>query len=606
MDGGERRRFGRYETLFPIAQGGMAEVWAARALGAAGFQKLVALKRMRPELAADAKFVTMFLDEGRVAANITSPPVVSTLDLGRADDDSLYLVMELVTGASLEQLMREATLRGERLPVGLAVDIVAQAAQGLHAAHEARSPAGEPLEIVHRDCSPHNILVDVHGQVKITDFGIAKAMERQTRSQAGEMKGKLSYLSYEQARGHAVDRRSDIFILGIVAWEVLAGRQLFEARSAVQALHRIVTMEIPRLDQVSDVSADLADAVAQALVRERNERYSTAAAFANALLNAHGVRTPPPSELGALVRRFGGDQLRKVEGGIRESMGGSAVDLMSASEPEYPIPLAAVKSSPPPPRERIRTKPLAALASPPPPAFSTTGYPEGDAKPPFPQTAVQDVNDAVDHPVDDDSPRERAATLPMHGAPAPRVSHATVALPSEPPPSGPLPSEPRLPTPREGARTQPLSTPEAPPWERRPKRSRAGVWVALAALLVIALGGAGGWWVATLGPSDTPSEAPRAATAPEARPETPAPAPAHAVEPVEPVEPVEAATEAGEIEASIDHQPAPRERHPAAKALRPRPPRPRPVGRRPAAIRDEASPRGDREAALDEIPGLGD
>ena len=104
MDGGERRRFGRYETLFPIAQGGMAEVWAARALGAAGFQKLVALKRMRPELAADAKFVTMFLDEGRVAANITSPHVVSTLDLGRADDDSLYLVMELVTGASLEQL----------------------------------------------------------------------------------------------------------------------------------------------------------------------------------------------------------------------------------------------------------------------------------------------------------------------------------------------------------------------------------------------------------------------------------------------------------------------------------------------------------------------
>lgn len=574
VEGESRRQLGRYETLFPIAQGGMAEVWAARALGAGGFQKLVALKRMRPELAADAKFVTMFLDEGRLAANIASPHVVSTLDLGRADDDSLYLVMELVTGASLEQLMREARLRGERIPVGLAVDIVAQAAQGLHAAHEAKSPTGEPLEIVHRDCSPHNILVDVNGQVKITDFGIAKAMERQTRSQAGEMKGKLTYLSYEQARGHAVDRRSDIFILGIVAWEVLAGRQLFEARSAVEALHRIVTMEIPRLDEVADVSPDLAAAVAQALVRERTERYASAAAFANALLNAHGARTPPPSELGALVRRFGGEQLRRVEDGIRESLGGTAT-LGGAPDPDYPIPLAAKKpSTAPPPRERVRTRPLAELSA-----------------PVFPETAVSE-----------DAPRPSQATVALPSAPPPALAGASGPLAS-----APLPSQPRLPPPRE--RAEPLPTPgdaraEAP----RRERSRASVWIAVAAL-VVALGAAGGWWAATRAPEEPPTATPTTPTEqlPTELP-TPRTDPAPAPDPEPTPPPAEPAPET-----TAAQEPEPADAPPATEApverpapRRPRRPRADPRQPEPSRARDERiTPRGERAAAIDEIPGLG-
>ncbi|HJL19943.1 MAG TPA: serine/threonine-protein kinase, partial [Sandaracinaceae bacterium LLY-WYZ-13_1] len=334
----ERRRFGRYETLFRIAGGGMAEVYAARALGEGGFQKLVALKRMRPELTEDARFVTMFLDEGRLAANIASPHVVSTLDLGRADDNSLYLVMELVTGAPLSALMAETRKRSDRVPTGIGCDVVAQAAAGLHAAHEARSPTGEPLEIVHRDCSPHNILVDLQGQVKITDFGIAKAMERQTRSHAGEMKGKLQYLSPEQARGRPVDRRADIFILGVVAWEVLAGRQLFVADNPVEALHKVVTMPIPRLDEVAEVDGDVAAAVAQALVRDPDERYSTALAFGNALRNAMGASRPNASDVGAWVRRYGGESLHTVEGGIREALGGKSEPPPPSAEP--PIPLA--------------------------------------------------------------------------------------------------------------------------------------------------------------------------------------------------------------------------------------------------------------------------
>ena len=334
----ERLRFGRYETLFRLAAGGMAEVFVARALGEGGFQKLVALKRMRPELADDARFATMFLDEGRMAANIASPNVVSTLDLGRAEDNSLFLVMELITGVSLQSLMNEARLRHGGIPVPIAVDLIAQAANGLHAAHEARSPTGERLEIVHRDCSPHNILVDVRGQVKITDFGIAKAMERQTRSHAGEMKGKLSYLSPEQARGLPVDRRADIFILGIVAWEAIASRPLFGAENPVEALHKVITMPIPRLSGLNpDVSPEVADVIERALVRDPDERFATADTFAEALLDAYGVRTPPRSAIGEFVRSCGGDEVRNIEASIRAAMGGDATP--DPSLPEYPIPL---------------------------------------------------------------------------------------------------------------------------------------------------------------------------------------------------------------------------------------------------------------------------
>jgi serine/threonine protein kinase len=342
MEPAARQRFGRYETLFRVASGGMAEVYVARALGEGGFQKIVALKRIKPDLAQDARFVTMFLDEGRVAANIASPHVVSTLDLGRAEDNSLYLVMELVTGASLQTLVFDAAAKGP-MPLAIAVDIVAQAALGLHHAHEATSPAGEPLDIVHRDCSPHNVLVDVKGLVKITDFGIAKALERQTESHAGEMKGKLAYLSPEQARGLPVDRRTDVFILGIVAWEAIAGRQLFVATNPVEAIFKVGNMPIPRLDTVRpEVGPDLADAIAQALERDPDARFATAGAFANALQHALG-KPPARAQIGALVRERGGDSLTRLEDGIKRALAkrdGSFPPLAPAAAEPAPQPRA--------------------------------------------------------------------------------------------------------------------------------------------------------------------------------------------------------------------------------------------------------------------------
>jgi eukaryotic-like serine/threonine-protein kinase len=276
--------YGRYQTLFRIAAGGMAEVYAARVRGEAGFQKLVALKRMLPHLTDDERFVNMFMDEGKLAANIESPNVVSTLDLGRADDGSLYLVMELVVGTTLSTLLRNVAKDGELCPIDVACEILAQAAQGLHDAHEAKTPFGAPLQLVHRDISPQNILVGTDGRVRITDFGVARAVLRRTKTSTGEFKGKLSYFSPEQCADRNLDRRSDLFSLGVVAWETLTTRRLFHAENPLAVLERVTRMPIPSAHTVRpEVPEAVAEVVAKALQRDRNERFDTALEFGQAL-----------------------------------------------------------------------------------------------------------------------------------------------------------------------------------------------------------------------------------------------------------------------------------------------------------------------------------
>ena len=315
--------FGRYETLFRIAAGGMAEVYAARVRGEAGFQKLVALKRMLPHLTDDERFVTMFMDEGKLAANISSPNVVSTLDLGRADDGSLYLVMELVVGTTLSTLLRNAAKANDSLPVGVAVEMLAQAAQGLHDAHEARTPFGAPLQLVHRDVSPQNILIGSDGRVRITDFGVARAVLRRTKTSTGEFKGKLSYFSPEQCADKALDRRSDLFSLGVVAWETLTTRRLFHAENPLAVLERVTRMPIPLASSVRpDVPPAVAEVVAKALERDRDARYDSVAEFAQALRAA--ARDIPGvgdrHRVAELVEEFGGDTLKRVQDQLKRSL----------------------------------------------------------------------------------------------------------------------------------------------------------------------------------------------------------------------------------------------------------------------------------------------
>ncbi|MCZ7684135.1 MAG: serine/threonine protein kinase [Sandaracinaceae bacterium] len=300
--------FGRYQTLLRIAAGGMAEVYAARALGEAGFEKLVAVKRMLPHLADDERFATMFMDEGRLAAHIDSPHVVSTIDLGRADDGSFFLVMELVIGTTLSVLLRNAAARSEPIPIGAACEMVAQAAQGLHDAHEARTPLGAPLELVHRDVSPQNILCGLDGRVRITDFGVARAVLRRTKSNTGELKGKLSYFSPEQCKNQLLDRRSDIFALGVVAWEALTCRPLFQSENPLAVLDRVMQMPIPAVSAVrAEVAEPISAVVARALERDRERRFQTAYEFASALRRAavESLGSVDPRSISSLVERLG-------------------------------------------------------------------------------------------------------------------------------------------------------------------------------------------------------------------------------------------------------------------------------------------------------------
>ncbi len=315
-------RFGRYEQLFRIAAGGMAEVHAARMLGEAGFEKVVAVKRMLPHLADDPQFVTMFLDEARLAANVASPHVVSTLDLGRADDGSLYIVMELVVGVPLSALTSTARRDQRQLPCHVVADMMAQAASGLEDAHEARTPTGLRLDLVHRDVSPQNILVGADGRVRVMDFGVARALSRQTRSATGTLKGKFGYFSPEQARGEEIDRRSDVFALGIVAWEALVSRRLFEGETAHEQLRRVQSARIASPRELRpEVPEALSSAVMRALDRDVELRWQRAADFSRALRTAGGATTDA-REIGALVDELAGPTVREMQRRIESAMGG--------------------------------------------------------------------------------------------------------------------------------------------------------------------------------------------------------------------------------------------------------------------------------------------
>ncbi len=228
---------GRYEPIRRLAVGGMAEIFLARVpgVGLEGFEKLVVVKRILPQHALDPELLRMFVDEARLSATLTSPHVTHVYDVG-TDGDAPFFTMEYVHGANLRELLRAAAAP---LPLGPALTIVAAAADGLHHAHERLGPGGEPLGIVHRDVSPSNVLVSFDGGVKVSDFGIAKWAYQRTRTQEGTLKGKFAYMSPEQCRGRPVDRRSDIFALGTILFELTTGAAPFAAETDLEILNQI-------------------------------------------------------------------------------------------------------------------------------------------------------------------------------------------------------------------------------------------------------------------------------------------------------------------------------------------------------------------------------
>jgi serine/threonine protein kinase len=235
---------GRYVLYDEIASGGMATVHLARLVGAAGFLRTVAVKRLHAHLAKDPDFVTMFVDEARMAARIQHPNVVPTLDVVQVQGE-VFLVMDYVHGESLSRLWRALRDEDERIPVSIASAIMGNVLSGLHAAHEAKSDRGAPLGLVHRDVSPQNVLVGLDGVARLIDFGVAKAAMRIQSTEEGRLKGKLAYMAPEQVELRPIDRRSDVFAASIVFWEALTEARLFDTPQPAATLAKIMGGEIP-------------------------------------------------------------------------------------------------------------------------------------------------------------------------------------------------------------------------------------------------------------------------------------------------------------------------------------------------------------------------
>ncbi len=269
-------RIDRYEPLKRLAVGGMAEIFLAKQSGLEGFEKVVVLKRILPHLASDEEFVSMFLDEARIAAKLSHPNVVQIYDLGKADN-TYYIAMEYVSGRNVQHLINKQQQLGGHLPVEHVARIMAGVCDGLFYAHGRKDYDGKPLNIVHRDISPQNILVSFAGGVKVVDFGIAKASTQLAQTRAGVLKGKYAYMSPEQVRGAKVDHRSDIFALGLVMYEMLTGMRAFERDNSLKTLKAIVQEKPlnPR-EMNPDIPMEVVKLLSKALEKNPDRRYKSA------------------------------------------------------------------------------------------------------------------------------------------------------------------------------------------------------------------------------------------------------------------------------------------------------------------------------------------
>jgi serine/threonine protein kinase len=360
---------GKYELLEKIAEGGMGELFRARSTGPGDFERIVAVKRIRASMVQEERSRQMFIEEAKIASFVSHPNLVHLYDFG-GDGDSLYLVMELVEGRDLAKIQSRCRQNRDPLRIPLAVRIAAQVAEGLDYLHRL-SHRGQPLQLVHRDVSPQNVLVSFDGVVKLTDFGIARMHRTEPVTQVGVLKGKMGYMTPEQLSEVPVDGRADIFCLGIVLWEMLTGGRLFQGSSDAQILEQVLHKRIPLPSTLNvDVPRALDRIVMRALERDRTRRFDRAGDMAHALNALEGF-VATDLELGQELRRYFPDEATLLPSAATpEPRTESVSTSLDRPEPAAPATTAreggaAVPARQPPPappatvEKAIRPKPVA-------------------------------------------------------------------------------------------------------------------------------------------------------------------------------------------------------------------------------------------------------
>lgn len=313
----------KYRLLLRLGRGGMAEVHVAVARGPAGFNKLVVVKRLLPAMASDDGFREMFMQEARLAARLNHPNIVQTYEVGNGED-GMYLAMEYLEGQPLSRLVRTLAASDQKLAVSTCIRIACDVLGGLHHAHELKDFDGTQLKVVHRDISPQNVFVTYLGQVKVLDFGIAKAERTSTKTQPGWLKGKYAYMAPEQFLGDEIDRRVDVFTTAAVLWELITGKQLFGGSNEAQTVKKVVAEPIPRLaTEVPSIDPQLDAIVARALERDPKERFANALEMKEALEEVL-ARVGSTEDLGRVVTAAFKETRLETEQQISRLLGDSA------------------------------------------------------------------------------------------------------------------------------------------------------------------------------------------------------------------------------------------------------------------------------------------
>ncbi len=444
-------KFGKYYLLERINVGGMAEVFKAKSFGEAGFERLVAVKRILPSIAEDQEFISMFIDEAKLAVQLTHPNIAQIFELGKVGE-AYFIALEYVPGKDLRSIFDRARKRGEPLPIPMACYIVMKICEGLDYAHNKKDAAGRNIELVHRDVSPQNMLMSWDGDVKLIDFGIAKAASKSSKTQAGILKGKFGYMSPEQVRGLQVDRRSDVFSVGICLYELLTMERLFVGESDFSTLEKVRNVEImPPSTYNRKIPEELEQIVLKALAKHPEDRYRTAMDLHDDLQSFMYTSGNffARKDLGAFMHRIFADEMAKEAAKDDEyrkfdSRRASDLDVFDNAAPPPSQQGARPNAPPPPPKaQRVSVPPppppaVRVSVPPPPPAAATAGR---NPKPTMMGMGMGMAPGA--------NPR---ATLPGGGGP----SAALASAPAAPPPAA-------RPTPPPQMAPAPQAVPTPPP-----------------------------------------------------------------------------------------------------------------------------------------------